>query len=149
VKSTAFFRWNSPRFFHLSPGEIHREAQGNSPQGQVNPNGTFCCSASYSNYNDKLLTFQLAISRRTLTVWSRDSKKGGSNRKAGVRGDQQRERHGASERETVLEVRLYIDIPKSLCGPGCITSHLLGATIETTRAQRGDAASECKQGRGA
>ena len=39
--------------------------------------------------------------------------------------DQLGERRGVREREMLLEVLLYIDTPESLCGPGCIMSHLL------------------------
>jgi hypothetical protein len=52
VEFTAFFppqsQGNSPLVawkFTTSRGEIHCKTQGNSPQGWVNPNGMFSCSA--------------------------------------------------------------------------------------------------------
>jgi hypothetical protein len=109
---------------------------------------SYASVALRSNFSQVLSNANFALRRSRFSPLNSINEPCGSNRKAGVREDQQRERHGASERETFLEVRLYIDIPKSLCSPGCVTSHLLGATIETTRVQRRDAVSECKQGRG-
>src|SRR5882757_618211 len=67
AKTAVNTRWNGPRFFPFTApkcGEIHREEQGNSPQGRVNPSHTFFATSSpYSNSNT-LFTFQLAIYRQ-------------------------------------------------------------------------------------
>jgi hypothetical protein len=87
--------------FTVRRREIHREAQGNSPQGWVNPNGGSGLLVAQDripiiNYTEVLLTFQLATYRCILTItasiliitarkairgmnkWSWDSKKSGN-----------------------------------------------------------------------